>query len=488
MAITWRENYQGFVPVADWLETGFTVTRQNDPIDGLFADQKTANLVAEWQTIAAEYQVPFMAQFHGFDTEANTTFRVPVDTHNIEKGLIKVKMNQSERMRELIRAGVHGDEAIYDYVINDGLRLADGVVTRTKVAKNELMATGKVTIKENDLDVTVDYGVPAKNTDFVITFGATDDVPAQIQAVVDAARENGTSITGILTSNKMLSKMRSHPSIQKVINGVNAVGVNVRNSALRDYLADEFGITTVITNDLTYTADAVIGADGRPVVTTKRYFPENKVSFFAANVNGRMGVGLWGDPPEADAADFKEVGGSSVNPYVYLMQWMENDPTVLWTKASALFMPVLFNPSSLYIATASDGFFDPLTIQKESQGTSMWGVPVSSMQADDVVISNGAVTGTLKKLTGSNAITDVWGEGYFINLKWSDPDAKANSLKVGVEPTEGSGLQECYTDTDRNGVFKITNKNIQHLVFVQSNGNHATVQTLDVSGLTLSDS
>ena len=36
-----------------------------------------------------------------------------------------------------------------------------------------------------------------------------------------------------------------------------------------------------------------------------------------------------------------------------ITQWAEKDPAVLWTKASALFMPVLFNPGSLWIATDS---------------------------------------------------------------------------------------------------------------------------------------
>lgn len=351
--ITWRENYQGFIPEADWLSVGFEVTRPNDPIDGLFTDLKTDNLVAQWQSIASEYQLPFMANFHGFDTEANQTFRVPVDTHNIEKGLIKVKINQSERMRELARAGVHGDAALYDYVMNDGLRLADGVVTRTKVAKNELMATGKVTIKENNLDLTVDYGVPAANIAHTVDVGDSKDVPAQIQAVIDAATAAGVTITGMLTSRKVISQMRGNPSIQKSINGNIGVGALVRNSSLRDFLSDEFGITQVITNDLTYASSAVIGANGRPTVTSKRYYPDNKITFFATNPAGRMGVGLWGDPPEADAPAFHHVSGSGVSPYVYLMQWMETDPTVLWTKASALFMPVLYNPSGLFIATVS---------------------------------------------------------------------------------------------------------------------------------------
>ena len=96
----WEDGIFGRVTKTDWLDVGATVpTRQNDPIDGLFGDTKTDNLVAEWESIASEYGIPVMAQFHGFDTEAQKTFRVPVDRHNIEKGLIKVKINQSECVR-----------------------------------------------------------------------------------------------------------------------------------------------------------------------------------------------------------------------------------------------------------------------------------------------------------------------------------------------------------------------------------------------------
>jgi hypothetical protein len=33
---------------------------------------------------------------------------------------------------------------------------------------------------------------------------------------------------------------------------------------------------------------------------------------------------------------------------------MEKDPAVLWTKASTLFMPVLYNPNSIFPATVKD--------------------------------------------------------------------------------------------------------------------------------------
>ena len=355
--IRWESDIMGMVTPTDWIDVGNQVpTRQSDPIDGLFGDEKTPNLVAEWESIASEYQIPVMAHFHGFDTEANTTFRVPIDSHNIEKGLIKVKINQSERLRALIKNGVQGDQALYDYVLNDGIRLADQIVTRTKVAKNELMATGSVTIKENDLDLTVDYGVPAANKAHTLDVGAgaSTDILSQIQAIIDAAENEGQIITGMLTSRAVLTKMRKNAGLQTAIYGTAGAGSLIRSNDFRDFLGEEFGIGNIITNDLTYGASAVIGSNGRPNVTTARYYPQNKITFFAANPAGKLGVGLWGDPPEADNYGLLDVSGSGVSPYVYITQWMERDPAVLWTKASSLFMPVLYNPYSLYIATVSE--------------------------------------------------------------------------------------------------------------------------------------
>lgn len=487
--IAWENNILGFIPKTDWLDIPFQISRPGDPADRLIGDQKTANLVAEWESIASEYQIPVMAQFHGFDTEALTTFRVPIDTHNIEKGLIKVKINQTERMRALLRSGVQGgDMAMYDYVINDGVRLAEQVVTRTKVAKNELLSTGKITIKENNLNLTVDYGVPANQTGLTLDLSEGADVPAQIQAIIDFAQEKGVILTGIYTSGAVISKLRKNVAIQKALNGVYGTGALISRGTLETYLAEEFGIGTVITNDLTYGKTAAIGADGRPVISTARYFPKNTVTFFAANVGGRLGTGLWGDSPEADVAQLMQVSQSGLNPYIYISQWTENDPAVLWTKASTLFMPVLYNPNSLFIATVADDFLDPLTIAPESQGNSMWEVPVSSIQGSDVAVANGAVTGTLKYLSGSNAITNVWGPGNFLALNWTSIDPKATSLKVGLEPSAGSGLVEAIGDSDHNGIFKVTNKNVQKVKFVLSDGTHSRVQMLDLSGLTLQTS
>lgn len=354
---TWEDNLYGFVRKEDWLDVGSIVpTRQNDPIDRLFGDSKTDNLVAKWESIASEYGIPVMASFHGFDTEAQTTFRIPVDSRSIEKGLIKVKINQSERLRALTKSGVVGDQNLYNYVLDDGARLADQIITRTKVAKNELMAYGKVTIKENNLNVDVDFGVPADQTEYTLDLSEDADIASQIQTIIDAALDKGITINGVLTSRKALAKMRNNKYLQGLINGTLGQGQLLSQSQLENYLESEFGINTVITNDLKYGVSGGIDQYGRPVINQHRYFPEDKVTFFATNPGGKMGVGLWGESPEADAAKYYSTKTAGVSPYVYIMQWMESDPAVIWTKASGLFMPVLYNPNSLFIATVSDSF------------------------------------------------------------------------------------------------------------------------------------
>jgi len=71
-------------------------------------------------------------------------------------------------------------------------------------------------------------------------------------------------------------------------------------------------------------------------------------------------------------------------------------------------------------------------------------------------------------------------------LKWSDPDEAATSLLVGLQPSTGAGMQECIDDPDRNGVFKIANKN-QKFVIITSNDEKKTKQVFDLTRLVLED-
>lgn len=105
------------------------------------------------------------------------------------------------------------------------------------------------------------------------------------------------------------------------------------------------------------------------------------------------------------------------------------------------------------------------------------------MQADDISIANGKITGTVKYLAGHNAITDVWGEGNFLCLQASNFDANAEKVLVGLEPSMGSGLGDILADPDHNGTFKVTDKNKQKFVQCVQTGTKTTWIYYDLSDL-----
>lgn len=103
----------------------------------------------------------------------------------------------------------------------------------------------------------------------------------------------------------------------------------------------------------------------------------------------------------------------------------------------------------------------------------------------DILVSGETIKGNLKYLD-NGPIADHWGAGYFMALDLSDNDfSDLTSVKVGMQPSAGSGLVEIITDPDKNGVFKVSNKFNQKFVIVQTDGTNTRTQTYDLSQLNL---
>lgn len=104
----------------------------------------------------------------------------------------------------------------------------------------------------------------------------------------------------------------------------------------------------------------------------------------------------------------------------------------------------------------------------------------------NVSVSDGKITGTLKYYDTPGAIVDVWGAGNFLVLKFGADDwSDYTSVKVGLEPSYGSGLVEVKDDPDKNGHFKITDKDAQLFKVVCKNATTETVKTYSLNGLVL---
>lgn len=121
-----------------------------------------------------------------------------------------------------------------------------------------------------------------------------------------------------------------------------------------------------------------------------------------------------------------------------------------------------------------------LTVEAEDGETNIFGRKVKTMQTG-ITITGNAITGTLKYLS-SGAIAQDWGAGHFICLKVSDADP-SKSVKIGLNPSQSSGLVQI--DEDKNGVFKVTDKDTQRFAVLQNESGNTLLQQFDLSGLTL---
>lgn len=136
------------------------------------------------------------------------------------------------------------------------------------------------------------------------------------------------------------------------------------------------------------------------------------------------------------------------------------------------------------VFTIGSGTIPAVTVSSMDPSAEVFGYTVSQLQ-EGVTVTGNRITGTLKYIN-SGSLVPTWGAGNFIALNFTTIPQGATSVKVGLYPSESSGLVEL--DDDHAGVFKITDKYNQKFKVVTTVNGDSTTQTFDLSGLTLQTS
>ena len=316
----------------------------------LFPDVKTQNLEAEYYRLSQGATLPTVAQVHALDTEAVIGTRPTIQHVTVEKFLIKEKINQSEKTQQYIKNGVD-ESGLIGFIYDDMGRLADSVVARAELMKQDVMATGKINIKENNLNFSIDLGVPNQNFVKADWGNPEHNILGDIAAWKKIAKDQGQTITRIQTSDKILGFMQNNKGVQIAIKGTLGVGVFVSVTEVNTLLKQMFGFVIETNEDVYATFEKQ--PDGTLKRKSTRFFPEDKFTMYTASANGQIGTGLWGRTPEelASGSWIEE----SKKQFVTITQWETPDPVATWTKASGIFVPVLPNPEGMIIASISFG-------------------------------------------------------------------------------------------------------------------------------------
>lgn len=403
----------------------FNIVRNYDG-DREFPDVKTQYLEAEYYRLSDSLQLPTAALVHAFDSEAHIGTRPTAEKATIEKFLIKEKINQSERVQLLKDKGVAGSEGLLQYIFDDMGRLAENVKTRTEVAKMEALATGKMTVNENGLNFSVDYGVPMDNY-FTLDWDDPDhDILGDIQGMIDYAHSIGKNPTRGKTSTATLMKIRKNVGIQKAIGGIYMQGVMPGFTQINALMQEMFGLAITV-NDAVF---AYENADGAK--SSARYFDRDTFSLYTVGANGAIGTGLWGVTPEEEAQG--PWTAKSSRQFITITQWATPDPVAVWTKASGLFIPVLPDPKGLFIAKVSSSTLGALTVTSVAGATS----GKTAITVDPALTSGNSY----KYKVAANPTLPVYDQlisGGYTNWNGTDEITAATGQKIVVVEVDANG-------------------------------------------------
>lgn len=298
----------------------------------IFPDDKTQYWEAEYYRLMSGQRLPEVAFVHALNTEAEIGSRPGFEKVLTEEFFIKRKLNQSESLQQSIKRGVPDNEVLTKYVFDDAAFLFDGVVTRANAMRGQVLGTGLLTIKENDVDLTIDYGVPHEAKVTMSDWSKPSaDIMGDIEDLVRIAKDNGFVVNKALTSLKMLNYMRKNEPMQTAVHGA-ANKHLLTKQELANLLMQEYSITVDVCDD-TFRYRKADGTRG-----TARYFKENVFTLYEANADGSFGTGLWGPTPEEN--EYRAFVEQENRSFVTLSMWATPDPVAVWTKASGMFVPV----------------------------------------------------------------------------------------------------------------------------------------------------
>jgi len=306
--------------------------REYKPLLGetLFPERKQPSLKLD--QLSGGSRIPIAASIHDFDTEAEIGSRI-ANKQELELSLIKRKLQLKETdIIALENPRTPAEQAyLVGQVYNDIDSLVAGVRARVEAMRMEVLAAGQVTVKENGLNFTLDYHVPAEHKEALtgtnVWTNENSDPLADIERWIDAL---DTKPTRALTSRKIYRALATHPKIIAAIFGKDSG--RVVSQADLDAFMETHGYPVIRTYDEKY---KVQEADG--TYTTKKYFPENKFAMFNDDL---LGETLYGPTAEETRLTRDPAVDTSLVGNVLASVYDETrDPVGTWTKAVATALP-----------------------------------------------------------------------------------------------------------------------------------------------------
>lgn len=278
------------------------------------------------------------ATFRAYDTEARLARRPGLARVTGELPPIsrKIRLGEYDRLRQRKLEAKIGDQ-----IFGDAERVVRAIAARLELARGEALVTGAVSLNEDGVVASVDFGRAAGHTTAPGVTWANPAAPIVSDLLTwKETYENanaGRSPGAILTSNTVVSWM-------------------VRNTEVRAFATNNATGPAIITQDA---LQAVLSAHGLPTIYTynaqikpdnaaaQRVIAADKVLLLPAPGDDSAGRTLYGTPAEAFEPEFGLAGEEAG---IVAGVYKDVDPVALWTLASAIALPILGQPDLTFVA------------------------------------------------------------------------------------------------------------------------------------------
>ena len=311
--------------------------------ESLFPERKIQDI--EFDMILGAGGLPVSASVHAFDTKTQLASREAIEKGVASLSLIKRQIKVAEK--EIIKIQNPRTDAELAFVLsqlyNDSEKMVEGVKVRVEAMRMEAVSTGKIKIEENDVKVTVDYGIPAGNKKAFNWSNVTTSKPLDDLEILASAVETecGSRPTRALTSRKIVKLICANESVRSAIHGVNSDKI-VTLAQLNELLV-QCDLPQMLTYEAKYKKE---GAKG---FTTVRYFPENIVSMFGDGTLGETIYGLTAE--EVKLMGDGKMDEASMVGNIFVGTYTSIDPVGEFTKAAATALPSFPHGEELGIGT-----------------------------------------------------------------------------------------------------------------------------------------
>lgn len=300
-----------------------------DPLEAILPTAQIDDL--EYRFNAGDDSILEAAEYRAYDAES------PIGKVNGFREIrgelppISVKLPVKEYDRLRMKRLADTAPEMRGSVLDLGETLASLVLDRVSMAREEALFTGAITLSENGVTASIDFGRTGSHDATASTVWSTSATATPITDLIASAElinAAGGECTDILMNRATYAEMKMTAEVKNLaaVNGV--VPGMVTDSAISTIL-ESFGLPAItIANKLVRPK----GGSARQLVQNDRVILADRTEV------GNTPFGVTAEQLEY-SADGEVKGGG-----LFVMAWKNPDPVQVITKASAIVVPVLSSP------------------------------------------------------------------------------------------------------------------------------------------------